>query len=192
MHTQISRITKDFSSGQYSIHRQYCHSKVQHSQSHPVDPISDNQNNTDTDVVEVANQNNQHIFEVVIGGIRGLSIFTNSVWGEADCFVQYHFPKQLQQEESRTDKGTDRMASDSNDIQLYPYRTNTSLCTPEPSFSHETRHILTLPMDYPVQKTLMETYRAGGMSVELWKRFYYPNIRDQLVAKVHLNYSVMF
>ena len=25
-------------------------------------------------------------------GVRGLSVFSNMVWGEADCFVQYHFP----------------------------------------------------------------------------------------------------
>jgi len=188
MYTQISHITKEFSSGQYSIHRQHCHrSNVLHLQSRPVDQITDNQNSTaDTDVVKAASQNIRHIFEVVIEGIRGLSIFMNSVWGEADCFVQYHFPKQLQQKENKDMDHTATLSCDS-DIQLYPFRTNTALCTPDPSFSHETRHILTLPTDCPVQKALMTSYRAGGMSAELWKRFYSPNIRDQLVAKVHRN-----
>lgn len=126
------------------------------------------------------------MFEVVIEGVRNLSAFTNTIWGETDCFVQYHFPKQLQQpEEEGRQKGQPSIAVLSNDdIELYPYRTSTVLCTPDPSFSHEARHILILPVDVPVQKALMSCYRAGGMGIELWKRFYYPNIRDQLVAKV--------
>lgn len=36
----------------------------------------------------------EHIFEVVIEGLRGLTAFENMMWGEADCFVQYHFPAQ--------------------------------------------------------------------------------------------------
>ena len=120
-------------------------------------------------------QYTQHVFEVVVEGVRDLSLFTNTIWGEADCFVQYHFPKQL---------GEEGKPNNIDDIELHPHRTNTALCTPDPSFSHETRHILTLPADTPVQKALMSCYRAGGMGIELWKRFYYPNIRDQLVAKV--------
>ena len=33
-----------------------------------------------------------HTFDVRVSGVRGLSVFNNTVWGEADCFVQYHFP----------------------------------------------------------------------------------------------------
>ena len=29
---------------------------------------------------------------MTVSGIRGLSVFNSTVWGEADCFVQYHFP----------------------------------------------------------------------------------------------------
>ena len=133
--------------------------------------------------VETMHQYIQHVFEVVVEGIRDLSLFANTIWGEADCFVQYHFPKQLQQlEEDGRQQGKPSIVDD--DIELHPYRTSTTLCTPDPSFSHETKHILTLPVDTPVQKALMACYRAGGMGIELWKRFYYPNIRDQLVAKV--------
>ena len=131
-------------------------------------------------------QHIQHVFEVVIEGVRNLSTFSNTIWGEADCFIQYHFPKQLQQpEEEGRQKGQPSIAvSSDDDIELHPYRTSTTLYTPDPSFSHETKHILSLPVSIPVQKALMGCYRANGMSIELWKRFYYPNIRDQLVAKV--------
>jgi len=34
----------------------------------------------------------EHQFEIVVEDIKGLSVFGNTVWGETDCFVQYHFP----------------------------------------------------------------------------------------------------
>ncbi len=68
---------------------------------------------------------------------------------------------------------------------LHRYRTNTTLCVPSPSFGHETRHTLPLPLDRPLHQELMAACRgAGGVAFELWRRFYYPNIRDQLVARV--------
>ena len=36
----------------------------------------------------------EHQFEIVVEKIKGLSVFGNAVWGETDCFVQYHFPFQ--------------------------------------------------------------------------------------------------
>lgn len=38
----------------------------------------------------------EHVFEVIVEGVRGLPQLDNIVWGEADCFVQYHFPSQSQ------------------------------------------------------------------------------------------------
>ena len=40
-------------------------------------------------------------------GVRGLSVFSNTVWGEADCFVQYHFP--TASEEAAEDSEGERM-----------------------------------------------------------------------------------
>lgn len=36
----------------------------------------------------------EHMFEVIIEGVSGLKLSDNMIWGEADCFVQYHFPAQ--------------------------------------------------------------------------------------------------
>ena len=33
-----------------------------------------------------------HTFVLRVEGVRDLSVLDSSVWGEADCFVQYHFP----------------------------------------------------------------------------------------------------
>lgn len=40
----------------------------------------------------------EHQFEIVVEDVRGLSVFGSTVWGETDCFVQYHFPFQGQVE----------------------------------------------------------------------------------------------
>lgn len=194
----MSCITKEVLSGQYRIHRPHqphdssYHMRPVQSDSaggptHDRDGSNDNGTAVDAGDAKAMDQDTQHVFEVVIEGVRDLFAFTNAIWGEADCFVQYHFPKQLQQtrEKGRQKEQSSTTAPLSNDdIELHPYRTTTTLCTPDPSFSHETRHILTLGIDNPVQKVLMSCYRAGGMGIELWKRFYYPNVRDQLIAKV--------
>lgn len=36
----------------------------------------------------------EHQFEITVEDIRGLCVFGSTVWGETDCFVQYHFPFQ--------------------------------------------------------------------------------------------------
>jgi len=37
----------------------------------------------------------EHVFEVIIENLSGLKLSDNMIWGEADCFVQYHFPAQM-------------------------------------------------------------------------------------------------
>ncbi|XP_031563486.1 C2 domain-containing protein 3-like [Actinia tenebrosa] len=130
-----------------------------------------------------------HQFEITVEDIRGLSIFKSTVWGETDCYVQYHFPSQIQQ------------STDDLDHEVVPglktHHTCTTLCVPDPSFQDTTRHSFELPTGIPVQRYLLAAYsgswtsmssipRSGGISFELWRRFYYPNVRDQLVAKANL------
>ncbi|XP_014803805.1 PREDICTED: C2 domain-containing protein 3-like, partial [Calidris pugnax] len=73
-------------------------------------------------------------------------------------------------------------------IQLKPFRTATALCVPDPVFNDEHHHSLVVPADVPVQKLLLGAFTApgatgGGIQFEVWCRYYYPNVRDQLVAK---------
>ncbi len=124
------------------------------------------------------------MFEVTVEGVRDLTAFNNTVWGETDCFVQYHFPTQLPPQDHL----------DSVTLLLQPYRTGTTLCVPNPSFIHSTHHTLTLVHTAPIQQELVRMCGqgrgdsgqglSGGVTFELWRRFYYPNIRDQLIAKV--------
>ena len=39
----------------------------------------------------------EHNFEVAVESVRGLPSLNTAVWGEADCYVQYHFPGLSQQ-----------------------------------------------------------------------------------------------
>ena len=121
-----------------------------------------------------------HTFDVTVSGVRGLSVFNSSVWGEADCFIQYHFPANDHQPQA---KEGDSLAA--LEVYLQPFRTDMTLCVPNPTFSHDSRHSLTLPPSHPVQRAFITTCQpSGGVTFELWRRFYYPNIRDQLIAKV--------
>ena len=36
----------------------------------------------------------EHLFELSVEGATGLQLVDTMIWGEADCFVQYHFPTQ--------------------------------------------------------------------------------------------------
>jgi len=37
----------------------------------------------------------EHLFEVIVENVSGLKLLYNMIWGEADCYVQYHFPAQM-------------------------------------------------------------------------------------------------
>ena len=78
---------------------------------------------------------------------------------------------------------------------LKSHRTATTLCVPEPSFHDVARHIFVLRQGFPVQRHLLAAFTgswvghagvpgSGSVPFELWRRYYYPNARDQLVAKV--------
>ncbi|XP_046560040.1 C2 domain-containing protein 3-like [Haliotis rubra] len=125
----------------------------------------------------------EHVFEVVIEAIRDLKLFDNMMWGETDCFIQYHFPSQAQT------KPLSHVKSIAPSMKCY--RTATTLCTPDPTFHDCTRHKLHLPLGTPVQRELLTACAnsgggAGGLPFEVWCRYYHPNIREQVIAKAML------
>ena len=123
---------------------------------------------------------------MTVSGVRGLSVFNNTVWGEADCFVQYHFPGLTRQPQckDRDTEGEGEGEWSDSEASLQLVRTEMTLCVPNPTFSHERSHSLPLPPGQLVQRELLRTCGgSGGVEFELWRRFYYPNIRDQLIAK---------
>ncbi|XP_041357389.1 C2 domain-containing protein 3-like [Gigantopelta aegis] len=134
--------------------------------------IGDRQQNASSSV--------EHVFEVVIEEIRGLQLFENMIWGEADAFVQYHFPTAGQQNDVKHVVPTMRS-----------YRTATTLCIPDLTFHDVTRHRIVLPQGTPVQRELLTACSnsgggIGGLPFEVWCRHYHPNVRDQVIAKATL------
>ncbi|XP_071352498.1 C2 domain-containing protein 3 isoform X2 [Trachinotus anak] len=126
----------------------------------------------------------EHLFMIRVEKVNGLTPLQSTVWGEADCYVQYSFPCQ---------DGDPAAAVDHNPIEssvnLKLFRTTTTLCVPDPAFGHTETHVLLVPEGVPVQRLLLSFLSSqglssgGGVQFEVWCRYYYPNVRDQLVAK---------
>ncbi|XP_068274997.1 C2 domain-containing protein 3 isoform X2 [Nyctibius grandis] len=125
----------------------------------------------------------EHVFEIHVESVKGLTPLQSTVWGEADCYVQYYFP--VQEAGCGALRGTELHE---DGIKLKPFRTATTLCVPDPVFNDERHHSLLVPADVPVQRLLVSAFMTpggagGGIQFEVWCRYYYPNVRDQMVAK---------
>nr|XP_036882132.1 C2 domain-containing protein 3 isoform X1 [Manis javanica] len=126
----------------------------------------------------------EHHFELHVEKVKGLAPLQATVWGEADCYIQYYFP--VQDAQPSVLKGPEFLE---NGITLKPFRSATTLCVPEPIFNSKHHHSLLLPTEVPLQRFLLSAFSAqglvpgGGVQFEIWCRYYYPNVRDQMVAK---------
>ena len=130
----------------------------------------------------------QHVFEVWIQSINGLCVPANAVWGEADCFIRYHFPSASEESEGWHQHYGLVLSYSCHTflpVELSPkqFQTMTTLCTPDMLFNYYRRHTFclsskTLPSDLLVNSNI------SRVTFEVWARFYYPNVRDQLVSKV--------
>ncbi|XP_068441381.1 C2 domain-containing protein 3 isoform X2 [Clinocottus analis] len=126
----------------------------------------------------------EHLFVMRVEKINGLTPLQSTVWGEADCYVQYSFPCQEGDPAAKLDQSLIESS-----VNLKPFRTTTTLCVPDPMFGHTETHVLVAPEGVPVQRLLLSSLSSrglssgGGVQFEVWCRYYYPNVRDQLVAK---------
>ncbi|CAF0774338.1 unnamed protein product [Adineta ricciae] len=121
----------------------------------------------------------EHYFEIMIESIDGLRAFESMVWGESDCFIQYSFPIQSEQQIVNT--------SLIKPFQLRTIRTATTLCTSDPTFHDTNRFQYVLSPADALHKyfyTVCQSTTPIDASIvfEVWSRFYHPNIRDQLLA----------
>jgi C2 domain-containing protein 3 len=87
-----------------------------------ISTISSNHQSSSSSLIE-------HHFEIMIESINGLHAFESMIWGESDCFIQYLFP--IQQEQQLTNPNSIKP------FQLRTIRTATTLCTSDPTF-HDT------------------------------------------------------
>lgn len=126
----------------------------------------------------------EHVFVIRVEKVDGLTPLQSTVWGEADCYVQYSFPCQEADPAAKVDQNLIESS-----VNLKPFRTTTTLCVPDPVFGHTETHVLLAPEGLPVQRLLLSSLSTkglssgGGVQFEVWCRYYYPNVRDQLVAR---------
>ena len=73
-------------------------------------------------------------------------------------------------------------------VAMEVYRTPQRLYVADPTFDSEVLHVLSLNRDQVLPQVLAGACGHCGLSgaipFELWRRFYQPNIRDQLIGKV--------
>jgi C2 domain-containing protein 3 len=91
----------------------------------------------------ISNTNDQtslieHHFEIMIESINGLRAFESMVWGESDCFIQYVFPAQQEQQQQLTNPLSIKP------FQLRQIRTAATLCTSDPTFHDSNKFRYTL------------------------------------------------
>ncbi|XP_076002075.1 C2 domain-containing protein 3 [Genypterus blacodes] len=126
----------------------------------------------------------EHVFLITVEKVRGLTPLQSTVWAEADCYVQYTFPYQQGNSAAELDHSLIEST-----VNLKAFRTITTLCVPDPVFNHNDTHVLLAPEGVPVQRLLLSSLSGqglaggGGVQFEVWCRYYYPNVRDQVVAK---------
>uniref|UniRef100_UPI00358F5501 C2 domain-containing protein 3 isoform X2 n=1 Tax=Myxine glutinosa TaxID=7769 RepID=UPI00358F5501 len=136
----------------------------------------------------------EHTFEVGVVAVRSLSPLQEAVWGEADCYVQYYFPVQSSLK-GVADLGRKPVESFSNaGAVLRPFRTSTTLCVPNPVFGAQRTHHLQAPVGLPIQRLLLAVCSGHGrenatqtpsmgLPFEVWCKYYYPHVREQLVGR---------
>ncbi|XP_047248201.1 C2 domain-containing protein 3 isoform X1 [Girardinichthys multiradiatus] len=147
---------------------------------HMLDHQPHSQTKVNTEQVKIMRE---HVFVIRVEKVSGLTPLQSTVWGEADCYVQYTFPSQ----EFNTASDVEQSLIESS-LNLKPFRTTTTLCVPDPVFGHTETHVLLAPEGVPVQRLLLSSLSSkglssGGIQFEVWCRYYYPNVRDQLVAR---------
>nr|XP_019944006.1 PREDICTED: C2 domain-containing protein 3 [Paralichthys olivaceus] len=155
--------------------------------SHLVKPVHllDHQARSQTKVMAAkGDAMREHLFVIKVEKVNGLTPLQSTVWGEADCYIQYSFPCQDGDAAATLDQNLVESS-----VNLKPFRTTTTLCVPDPEFGHTETHVLVVPEGVPVQRLLLSSLSSqglcsgGGVQFEVWCRYYYPNVRDQLVAK---------
>ncbi|XP_070685639.1 C2 domain-containing protein 3 [Pempheris klunzingeri] len=155
--------------------------------SHPIRPVHllDHQPHSQTKAMAAQEETmREHLFVLRVEKVNGLTPLQSTVWGEADCYVQYSFPCQESDPAAKVDQNLIETS-----LNLKQFRTTTTLCVPDPMFGHTETHVLVAPEGVPVQRLLLSSLSAqglssgGGVVFEVWCRYYYPNVRDQLVAK---------
>lgn len=132
----------------------------------------------------------EHVFVIRVEKVKGLMPLQSTVWGEADCYVQYSFVHQDTDSPAEVDHNLIETSmvildmiewiswnfspalvyflkptfSSFSGIHLKLFRTTTTLCVPDPVFGHTETHVLQAPNGVPVQRLLLSSLSGQGLS----------------------------
>ena len=109
----------------------------------------------------------RHMFHVTVNSVQDMDMFEGTSWGATDCFISFSLP----------------VSAGSSPPELKTYTTSISSAAPHMKFSHRTTSSLVLSDAVSVQQYLSTTLEDNSVVFELWRRFYYPNVRDQVCAR---------
>ncbi|CAF1106445.1 unnamed protein product [Rotaria sp. Silwood1] len=149
--------------------------KIAHANNNSLSSSTNKKSSTDDQTTLI-----EHYFEVLVESINGLRAFESMVWGESDCFIQYLFP--VQQEQQLININSIKP------FEFRPIRTAATLCTSDPTFHDSNKFRYILSSTDVLHKYFYAACQSPStietcIPFEVWSRFYYPNIRDQLLAK---------
>lgn len=152
----------------------------------------------------------EHVFVIRVEKVSGLMPLQSTVWGETDCYVQYRFPCQEGDVASNVDQSLIESSKAIHTkpsaqpilfvpkhfkificpptaLNLKPFRSTTTLCVPDLLFGHTETHVLLAPEGVPVQRLLLSSLSAqglsngGGILFEVWCRFVVYTLRSRQV-----------
>ena len=109
----------------------------------------------------------RHMFHVTVNSVQDMDMFEGTSWGATDCFISFSLP----------------VSAGSSPPELKTYTTSISSAAPHMKFNHRTTSSLVLSDAVSVQQYLSTTLEDNSVVFELWRRFYYPNVRDQACAR---------
>jgi hypothetical protein len=144
---------------------------------------SDGSATTDSNTVGGPATVSRHTFAVKVMSTAGLDMFEETLTGEADCFVQFHFPETPAA--TVVHNGSVNIKPGANSIQRQPQQTPAVVCVPIATFDARSEHTITLRSDVPLAGELAKAL-PEGLDFELWQRLYYPTVCDKLIGKATL------
>lgn len=116
---KVSYLLRQYASGCYPLQHGYLGPQHGH-----LGPQSQNRREEDSSslldsgererVDALSDQLSHHQFTVQVEGIRALEVAANTVWGEADCFIQYHFPTLSEDSDAASEIGQFPRVADSD------------------------------------------------------------------------------
>lgn len=129
----------------------------------------------------------EHRLELIIPHARNLDVFGDTLYGEADCYIQYVFPEtgaaQLEAIYSRAGHGD--MDGGGTTSQRRETRSQPVLCLPNAALDHKRTHMLVAGPREELADVLLP-HLEEGLQIALYKRRYYPNVRDEHIATADL------